>query len=66
MHEFKKSALRVNNTVGNKFNVKVGVHQGSVLSPFPTGIHLLKVENRNTRTRCEIYSQLTMKTPERR
>ena len=29
------------------------------------GIHLLKVNNRNTRTRCEIYSKLTIKTPER-
>ena len=33
---------------------------------FPAGIYLLKVNNRNTRTRCEIYSKLTRKTPERR
>ena len=26
----------------------------------------LKVDNRNTRTRCEICSKLTIKTPERR
>ena len=32
----------------------------------PTGIYLLKVNNRNTRTRCEICSKLTIKTPERR
>ena len=32
----------------------------------PAGIYLLKVNNRNTRTRCEIYSKLTIKTPERR
>ena len=25
---------------------------------FPVGIYLLKVKNRNTRTRCEIYSKL--------
>ena len=31
----------------------------------PTGIYLLKVTNRNTRTRCEISSKLTIKTPER-
>ena len=31
-----------------------------------TGIYLLKVKNRNTRTRCEIYSTLTIKTAERR
>ena len=31
-----------------------------------TGIYLLKVKNRNTRTRCEIYSKLIAKTLERR
>ena len=31
--EFSNSTGRVNNTFGNKFNVKVGIHQGSVLSP---------------------------------
>ena len=30
------------------------------------GIYLLKVNNRNTRTRCEICTKLTIKTPERR
>ena len=33
MYEFSNSAVTVNNTVGNKFNVKVGVHQGSVINP---------------------------------
>ena len=32
----------------------------------PAGIYLLKVKNRNTRTRCEICSKLTIKIPERR
>ena len=32
----------------------------------PSGIYLLKVNNRNTRTRCSIYSKLTIKTPEGR
>ena len=32
----------------------------------PTGIYLLKVNNINTKTRCEICSKLTIKTPERR
>ena len=31
----------------------------------PAGIYMLKVNNRNTRTRCEICSKLTIKTPER-
>ena len=32
----------------------------------PAGIYLFKVNNRNTRTRCEICSKLTINTPERR
>ena len=32
----------------------------------PAGIHLLKVNNRNTRTKCEVCSKLKIKTPERR
>ena len=32
----------------------------------PAGIYLFKVNNRNTRTRCEICSKLIIKTPERR
>ena len=35
------------------------------VSSNPAGIYLLKVNNRNTRTRCEIYSKLTIKIPER-
>ena len=31
----------------------------------PAGIYLVKVNNRNTRARCEICSKLTIKTPER-
>ena len=31
---------------------------------FPAGIYLLKVNNRNTRTRCEICSKLTIETLE--
>ena len=33
---------------------------------FPANIYLFKVNNRNTRNRCEISSKLTIKTPERR
>ena len=31
----------------------------------PAGNYMLKVNNRNTITRCEICSKLTIKTPER-
>ena len=33
---------------------------------FPAGIYLFKVNNRNTRTRCQICSKLTIKTTKRR
>ena len=32
----------------------------------PANIYLLKVNNRNTRKRCETSSKLILKTPERR
>ena len=32
----------------------------------PGGNYMFKVNNRNTRTRCEICSKLTIKTAERR
>ena len=32
----------------------------------PANIYLFKVNNRNTRKRCEICPMLTIKTPERR
>ena len=31
----------------------------------PTGIYMLKVNNKKTKIRCEICSKLTIKTPER-
>ena len=33
--------------------------------PDPAGIYMFKVNKRNTRTRCEICSKLTIKIPER-
>ena len=35
-------------------------------SDYPAGNCMFKVNNRNTRTRCEICPKLTIKTPERR
>ena len=34
-------------------------------SSMPAGNYMFKVNDRNFRTRCEIYSKLTVKTPER-
>ena len=38
----------------------------SISIQFPAGNYMFKVNSRNTRTRCEICSKLTIKTPERR
>ena len=32
-------------------------------SSFPAGIYLFKVNNGNTKTKCEIFAELTIKTP---
>ena len=45
--------------------VKPAVTQ-SAFTCLKSTIYLLKVNNRNTRTRCEICSKLTIKTPKRR
>ena len=34
-------------------------------SSFPVNIYLLKVNNKNTKKRCEKYSNLTIKAPEK-
>ena len=39
-------------------------HSGKRCQGNPLGIYLLKVNNRNSRIRCEICSKLTIKTPE--
>ena len=36
------------------------------LYPIPVGFYMFKVSNRNTKTSCKTYSNLTIKTPERR
>ena len=36
------------------------------VAPYLAEVYLLKVNKRNTRTRCEVCSKLTIKTPERR
>ena len=46
-----------------EFNLKAFL---TFLKLNPTGIYLLKVNNRNTRVRCGICSELIIKTPERR
>ena len=55
----------------NSINVTIFCHRNKKIQPlagtyYPAGIYLLKVNIRNTRARCEIYSKLTIKIPERR
>ena len=53
---------KIASLVKNPLRISLNVFLLSI----PAGIYLLKVNNRNTRTRCEICSKLTIKTPERR
>ena len=47
-------------------NTSEGLLSDDFIPKIPVGIYLLKVNNKNFRTRCEICSKLTIKTPERR
>ena len=53
--KFKTIGTEYFNTVKNLILTRIN----------PANIYLFKVNNRNTRTRCEICSKLTIKTPER-
>ena len=59
----RKSAAERNQAKGEIVKDIYGSREGNY---YPDGIYLFKVNNRNTRTRCEICSKLTIKTPERR
>ena len=49
----------------NPFLSKQNLSSLPLLRYYPVGNYILKVNNRNTRARCEICSKLTIKTPER-
>ena len=46
--------------------MKLSCIASTITSIFPADYYLFKVNNRNTTTRCEICSKLTIKKPERR
>ena len=50
----------------NMFSLPKRKSLGKPIQPNPVYTYLLKVNNRNTRKRCEMCSKLTIKTPERR
>ena len=62
----QKTALTLNVFFTTFLQTYSEAHSGPCQISNPVGIYLLKVNNRNTRTRCEICSKLTIKTPERR
>ena len=68
--EISLSFDEVNKTMQKTSGVKLSHHfplsKHNQMIFIPAGMYLLKVNNRNTRTRCEICSKLTINTPERR
>ena len=46
-------------------NIMLRIHK-KMHDQFPAGNYMFKVNNRNTRTRCEICSKLTIKIAEQR
>ena len=60
------SKLKRKSSTKNIFLDKLGEGISESDKTFPADIYLFKVNNRNTRTRCEICSKLTIKTTERR
>ena len=65
---WKKRSLDQRQSIGPRLKLDcVSIKRAPVnFNSNPVGIYLFKVNNRNTRTKCEIYSKLTIKTPERR
>ena len=67
---FQLTILKYYFLQGTHGNIFLAHNKRSFLEVFrlaiPTGSYMFKVNIRNTRTRCEICSKLTIKTPERR
>ena len=59
-------AVGMSNPIAGESYVVFDAYNATVIFIFPAGNYMFKVNNRNTRTRCEICSKLTIKTPERR
>ena len=57
LHHFTNSMIGHGKSIKNHFK--------NSSSYSPPGNYMFRVNNRNTRTRCEICSKLTIKTPQR-
>ena len=60
---FTRKKGRYKEQHGKKDFNYVEVCNSLILAVFPANIYMFKVNNRNTRTRCEICLKLTVKTP---
>ena len=63
--DFRLLNLSVQNPDEEGFTLFYGASKRFYKGLYPAGIYLPEVINRKTRTRCEICSKLTVKTPER-
>ena len=67
-HNFKfnfKFKLRPDSCEVKCWSIDIKWHVLIRFSKLPSGNYMFKVNNRNTRKRCKIYSRLPIKTPER-
>ena len=62
--KFSKLIFKVFDNLINRKNVCCIYPKQAHFFLSPTGNYMFKVNNRNARTRCEICSRLTIKTPE--
>ena len=63
---YSKCAVEINTTKARYLNNQIADIGTNELCNIPAGNSMFKVNNRNTRTRCEICLKLTIKIPERR
>ena len=54
-HQLRNGVTKDQMMVEKFIEVLIKIRFGQIFEAIPVGIYLLKVNNRNTRTRCEIY-----------
>ena len=66
LHFRSSLSLKIPGFLVNPREMVMVLNKKSVYEPVPANIYLSKINNRNTRKKCEICSELTIKVPERR